>query len=177
MLSAFGLVLVLLGLVGLVSVTRITSLDRAVRGIGTRALPSMVIVKGIDAASMDYRGVQIAYVATSEPARRRALDRQLRSRSAEVAKLFASFGPLIKDPADRTLSQDVKARWAAYVRRTDPAVHGGDAAAATEALDAAKGPRIIKCGIRGLYVKVLGVWWRIGWGARGAVASVGDHRA
>src|SRR5260221_4069792 len=63
--SSFGLVLVLMLVVGILGITKVDAVGANADTVGQNSLPSMVAVKTIDGLSMDYRAVQFTYVAAT----------------------------------------------------------------------------------------------------------------
>jgi hypothetical protein len=59
--------------------------------------PGVAAIKGVDAASMDYRGTQYALIAETDPAKQRQLAAHLREAAADVHAAFAAYEPLIAD--------------------------------------------------------------------------------
>jgi methyl-accepting chemotaxis protein len=135
--GGFAIVLALLAVVAVVGYRQVSGVGQDARAIGSGSLPRLVLIKGIDGATMDYRGVQYAHVA-APPASRATFARQLRERRAEVRKSFARFARLVADPIDRRGLDEVARDWSRYLRSTRRATTAGTASAeALGALDAA----------------------------------------
>ena len=64
-------------------------------------MPGVAAIKGVGAASMDYRGTQYALIAETDPAKQRQLAAHLREAAADVHAAFAAYEPLIADAIDR----------------------------------------------------------------------------
>jgi methyl-accepting chemotaxis protein len=122
LLGGFAAVLTLMVVVGILSIVKLGTVGAHVNAIGGGSMPRLVAIKDVDGATMDYRGVQYAYLA--EPARRGELAAQLRSRAAEVDGQFNAFMKIAADDKDRTFGDATRSLWADYVRRTAPATSG-----------------------------------------------------
>jgi methyl-accepting chemotaxis protein len=116
--ASFGIVLLLMVVVGVLGITKVGAVGANASTIGKDALPSMIVVKSIDGLTMDYRGVQFAYVSASTASEQAALAQQLSDRAATVAATFKSFVPLISNAQDRAAMTKVETGWQSYVRQT-----------------------------------------------------------
>jgi methyl-accepting chemotaxis protein len=123
LLGGFAAVLALMVVVGALSIAKLNSVGASVGAVADGSLPRLVTIRDVDAATMDYRGVQYAILA--EPRRKASLARQLRSRAAEVDASFDSFMRIAADAKDRTYGGKAKTLWAGYFRRSR---RGSDAA-------------------------------------------------
>ncbi len=114
--SSFGVVLLLMLVVGILGITKVDAVGANADTIGKKALPSMVAVKTVDGLSMDYRGVQFAYVATTNAKAKADLAQQLAQRETEMTAMFKGYTPLAA--ADRTAMTKVSTDWRAYLTQT-----------------------------------------------------------
>ncbi len=144
LLSGFGLVLALMIAVGVLAIVSLASVGQSGDRIATDAMPSVVTVKDIDGATMDYRGLQFAHIAASTPSERTTLAAQIQSRGADVTHLFATYAhAYVSSPADGLLLRRVESDWRAYLARTTAFAKLSSAnndVAAKGVLDAAMGP-------------------------------------
>lgn len=82
-------------------------------------MPSVVAVKQVEGAAMDYRGLQFAHISATSAAERTTTEAQLRRRGAVVVKLFGSYSrSYVSTPADRSLLRTAEGRWHGYLART-----------------------------------------------------------
>ena len=132
LLGGFAAVLGLMVVVGVLSIVKLGAVGATTTEVANGSMPRLVTIKDVDAATMDYRGVQYAYIA--QPTRRAALSRQLRNRTAEVGRAFDSFMRIADDEKDRRYGDEVKSAWDDYVRRTARATDGSLGAAASTAV-------------------------------------------
>lgn len=116
LLGGFAAVLALMVLVGALAIAKLGSVGGSVEAIADGSMPRMVIIRDVDASTMDYRGVQ--YAALAQPAARAALTAQLRDRATQVDKSFDSFMRIAADEKDRRYGGQVRALWAKYVQQT-----------------------------------------------------------
>jgi methyl-accepting chemotaxis protein len=116
--ASFGVVLLLMIVVGALGIVKVAAVGRNANTIATRALPSLVIVKSVDGLTMDYRGVQFAYVSAATPSERSLLSHELAKRELAIGAAFKSFLPLIANSADRSDFDNVVHDWHAYLAQT-----------------------------------------------------------
>src|SRR4051794_21203417 len=134
--GGFGVVGALMVLVAGLGLVKLGAGGRNAEEIGRGAMPRLALIKDVDAATMDYRGTQFAYVAETSGARG-PLSRQLRAREAQVTDAFRAFAKLAKDERDRRFAAGSQRNWQAYLVQTR-AFAGEDDAAALRRLAAAK---------------------------------------
>jgi methyl-accepting chemotaxis protein len=118
LLGAFGLVLAALLLLGIVSIAKMGSIDDRASIVGAHALPKVEAITMIDAATMDFRGVQFALTAATTAAEERQFEEQLADRQREVASTFARFRRVASDAADLRYVDEVVEGWDDYRKRT-----------------------------------------------------------
>jgi methyl-accepting chemotaxis protein len=119
LLAGFGIVLLLMLAVGILAIVNLASVGASADRIAGDAMPSVVNVKEVEGAAMDYRGLQFAHIAATSAADQRASAAQLARRRADVQKLFAGYSrTYVSSPADRTLLQRTESRWQTYLTRT-----------------------------------------------------------
>src|SRR5260221_6172604 len=126
--SSFGLVLVLMLVVGILGITKVDAVGANADTVGQNSLPSMVAVKTIDGLSMDYRGVQFAYVTATTATEQAGLAHQLAHGVTTTAATFKSYIPLIADAQDRADMKRLQTDWATYVRQTKGLTQAGNPA-------------------------------------------------
>jgi methyl-accepting chemotaxis protein len=119
LLGGFGIVLVLMLAVGTLSILNLASVGRSADRIAGDAMPSVVTVKMVEGAAMDYRGLQFAHIAATSAADQRTIIAQLGGRRADVTKLLATYSRrYVSHAADRALLQRAETRWHAYLAQT-----------------------------------------------------------
>jgi methyl-accepting chemotaxis protein len=126
--GGFGAVVALMVLVAGIGLTKLGAVGRNADAIGSGSMPRVVLIKEVDAATMDYRGTQFASVAETSGARAE-LRRQLRDREAQVAQAFNAYAKLAKDDRDRRFSAASRQRWQAYLAQTRAFATADDAQA------------------------------------------------
>ena len=135
--SSFGIVLVLMLVVGILGITKVDAVGANADTVGQNSLPSMVAVKTIDGLSMDYRGVQFAYVAAATATEQAGLAQQLAQRLADTTATFKSYIPLISDAQDGADLERVQTDWTTYVRETHGLAQAGNRARGEKILQGA----------------------------------------
>ena len=120
--GGFGAVLLLMAVVGVLAVIELGSVGSNADTIGTKALPSMVLVKDVNGASMDYRGSAFALLASTSKQELGQRLNVVKQAAAQIKAAFASYAPLVSSSEDRQLFMGVKSDWQAYVAKTQPAL-------------------------------------------------------
>jgi methyl-accepting chemotaxis protein len=119
LLVGFGIVLLMMLAVGILAILNLSSVGASADRIAGDAMPSVVNVKEVEGAAMDYRGLQFAHIAAASAADQHAIVTQLHQRRADVSRLFAEYArSYASSAADRTLLQRAERRWNAYLSRT-----------------------------------------------------------
>jgi methyl-accepting chemotaxis protein len=122
LLGGFATVLLLTALIGLLAIAKLGSVGGDVTAVAQGSMPRLVTITGVDAATMDYRGVQYAWVAI--PDRRDELAQQLRDRATAVDEDFVAFARIAADEKDRRYGGAVQSGWQAYMDETAAATAG-----------------------------------------------------
>jgi methyl-accepting chemotaxis protein len=117
LLGAFAGVLLLTGAVGLVSLSKMNTLQAGTQNVSTFVLPGVVAVAEIGRDMEQYRNSQFAHLGSDEAGRLR-LERDLKALDAAMTQHFAVYGPLAADAADRRTLARVTTDWRRYVRQT-----------------------------------------------------------
>src|SRR3954471_19852443 len=118
LLGGFAAILVVMVVVGVLAIAKLGSVGASTDEIAGGTLPRLTDISRVDAATMDYRGVEYAYLA--QPSQHAELAKQLRGRASEVDATFAAFMKVIADEKDRVYGNEVRSQWAAYRQRTAP---------------------------------------------------------
>src|ERR1700754_2512602 len=109
--AAFGAVLAITILVGLLGLTEIRTVMHHAMHINDETVPS---VENIDAAPRSievYRQDQFRHISVADKA---AVDADLLADRRDAAQAFRDYRPLIADATDRRTYTDVAGQWSAY---------------------------------------------------------------
>jgi diguanylate cyclase (GGDEF)-like protein len=141
MLGSFGLVVMLMLLVGVIAITRLGSDNRHLETLASKVVPSTRAVGDINALMNKYRKDQLVYVY-SPPAER--LPNDLAPDLSLMHRYLAGYRSqgLIRDAADRRLLDSFQATFARYVALTAafrPLADQGRITQASEAVDGGAG--------------------------------------
>ncbi|MEA2324695.1 MAG: methyl-accepting chemotaxis protein [Solirubrobacteraceae bacterium] len=117
LLGAFAAVLVLTAAVGLVSLSKMRTLQDSTQNVSTFVLPGVVAVAEVGRDMEQYRKNQFAHIG-SDAAGQTRLERDMKALDAAMTDHFEVYGPLAADAADRRTLQRVAADWRRYVRQT-----------------------------------------------------------
>jgi multidrug resistance efflux pump len=92
--------------------------DHRTTFIGETDLAAVDLIGRIDTAEAVYRRDQVERAVATTAATKREFTRALQTRQAEITNLFAAYGPLIVDDADRGTWKAAQAHWTGYVNET-----------------------------------------------------------
>jgi methyl-accepting chemotaxis protein len=132
--GGFGTVLGLLVVAVVLGVSSLGSLNQATTQVGTDSLPSVRLVKEVDASTWEYRALQYRWASSAAGDRTAANQHALVATAATTDKAFATYQALVSDSQDRALMQDANTRWKAYERATAPIVGLASAGRRAQAL-------------------------------------------
>jgi methyl-accepting chemotaxis protein len=134
--GAFGVVIALMAVLGVVSISKLDSLNNGAEHLGTKSVRSEEATGDVLAAAANYRRMQNQLVFSSgdEVAK---VEGQLASYKDEGDKALASYEEDVADAKDRGLWQTAQAAWQKYVSESGgvaKAASAGDTARARELL-------------------------------------------
>jgi methyl-accepting chemotaxis protein len=138
--GAFGVVIVLMIVLGVVAIARMGTVSARADRLGTKSIPAAETTGTMREAAANYRRVQSRLVFATPQERARFLA-QLPSLETQVTKALDGHASDVADARDRALWQSSKADWAAYQQQTAgfaAAVRAGDIAKAKQILDASE---------------------------------------
>jgi methyl-accepting chemotaxis protein len=119
LLGSFGIVALLLIAVGLLGIRAVGHVGDGAESIGAGTVPRVRAISEVDAATMDYRGIQYRAIAGGSHTDLDELRDALNARNEEIAGDFEAFEGLIADAADKRIYDQVEGQWDAYVEKTD----------------------------------------------------------
>jgi len=137
LLGAFGIVLLLTGVIGVLAVMQLGSVNSKGEYIGTNVVPSVRTLGEIELAMNAYRRFQLRHSLSTSQEDMRSAEEAMASAHAEVEQSFAKYEPMISDAKDRAYFEALMAKWEAYQSKTAPflaASRGNDADTAREIL-------------------------------------------
>ncbi len=123
--GAFGVVIGLMAVLGVVSISKLDSLNNGAEHLGTKSVRSEEATGDVLAAAANYRRVQnqLVFATGDEIAK---VQRELTKYRDEGDKAFSEYKDDVTDAKDRGLWQTARAAWQKYVRES-----GGVAEAAS----------------------------------------------
>src|SRR5690242_15722830 len=132
--GAFGVVIVLMAILGVVSISKLDSLNTGAEHLGTKSVRSEEATGDVLAAAANYRRVQNQLISATEDELAK-VEHELAAYRAEGTKALADYEKDVTDAKDRGLWQTAQAAWQKYLSESD----GVEAAAKTGDVERARG--------------------------------------
>jgi methyl-accepting chemotaxis protein len=116
--GGFGAVLLLVVVSGFFGVRSLGSVNTDAGYAAVNTLPSIEIIKNLDAKAWEYRARQFRWVASQPKDRTAKLQQNIAAARAAIDKDLGHYQALVTDDHDRGLWQDAKSRWQKYNSET-----------------------------------------------------------
>jgi methyl-accepting chemotaxis protein len=136
------LAVILLSFAGLggFALQRLSTVQKTAADIATNWMPSLTQISTATETALRLRQMVIRHVLQTNAAAMAETERSIEAERQQVEQALAAYVPLISDPNERALYDDVNRGWADYVRNVGPileASRNGDQARATQIIDTA----------------------------------------
>ena len=112
--ASFGVVLVLMVVLGVVSLSKMSGLNKSTVYIGKNTVPSVELIAGIDTAAVKYRETQLQHVIASTVADMNVQQKALNVEGALIDRQLKHYQGLFSNEQDRADWQKVSGDWQRY---------------------------------------------------------------
>ncbi|MDE1146122.1 MAG: MCP four helix bundle domain-containing protein [Azospirillaceae bacterium] len=112
---AFGAVLGVTVLLGLVALLQAARMNTAAMDIRDNWLPSTRSIGKLTQAAERFRSLEGSYLLVKEPAMRDEVEKRFGATLADYDKFWQEYQPLIGAGEERTIADSISANWAAYL--------------------------------------------------------------
>src|SRR5690242_8270409 len=111
--GAFGVVIALMVVLGVVAISKLGSVKQEADYLGTKSVNSALTTATVRSATANIRRIQNRLIF-AEPAQRKGYFEKMKPFQDQLDKFLGDFEQYVGDAKDRELWQATQARWTAY---------------------------------------------------------------
>ncbi|TAK97942.1 MAG: HAMP domain-containing protein [Aquabacterium sp.] len=140
LLSSFAVVATLTALLGLFSVTRLSTVNDQSTFMADHWMASQRLAGAINTTTGDYRVFELLIAGAQSESQHQALLQQMALKAAEVAKLQSAYAKQVAHPEEKKLWDSFQADWRTYLEEHDKFMQMLGSGRKDEAMAYASGP-------------------------------------
>jgi CHASE3 domain sensor protein len=115
LMLAFGLVLALTGVLGILSVVQLDRVNQTSTELEVNWLPSTRMAGDLNTATSDFRIAELQHVLSVEETTMAGFEKDLANIGASIDRTLAAYAKLVSSPAEQALFDQFKSSWTEYL--------------------------------------------------------------